>query len=89
MPVAKPIKAVLALFPVLHQTRAFQLREVGRNAALPHRQDFLKFGDRQFLPFQQQQKPQPARIGDQFQGLENRCHLCYCRTWCTNYINIF
>ena len=59
------IKDALTVAPVLHQTGPLQLREMRRDAALPHAQDLLEFGDRQFLALHQQEDPQPARIGQE------------------------
>jgi len=71
LPVANPIKTILALLPILHQTRAFELGKVRGNAALPHREDFLKFGYGQLFALQQQQQAQAAGIGNQLESLEN------------------
>ena len=62
----QPIKTVLALAPVFHQTSLLQLRQVRRDPALPHGKDFLQFSHRKLFPFHQQQQTQPGRVGDQF-----------------------
>ena len=41
------------------------------DAALPHGEDFLQFGNGQFLLLQQQQNTQPARVCNQLQSLED------------------
>ena len=43
---------------------------MGGNAALPHVEDFLQFGDRKFLLRQQKQDAQPAGIAQQPERFE-------------------
>ena len=50
---------------------ALELRQVRRNARLPHVQDFLDFGHRQLRLFQQQQQPQTRRVRQETQGFDD------------------
>src|SRR5262249_31741497 len=67
-------KAVFSLFSILNKTCTLQLGQMGRYAALAHCKDFLKFRNRQFLPFEQQKDANAAGVGDQLEAFQNRCH---------------
>jgi hypothetical protein len=62
------VESVLAGPPAGHQAGLFQLRQVGRDAALPLGQDLLHLGHRQLFLLEQQEQPEPARVRRQPQG---------------------
>ena len=72
--ILQAIKAVLAQPSIFHESRLAQLGQVRRDAALTHRENLLKLGNRQFFAFQQQQDADSRGIGKQPQRFEYRCH---------------
>ena len=56
---------------VAHQILAFELCELGRDSRLRQAEDFLQFGDHEFLLDQQQHQPQPHLIGQHAQRFQD------------------
>ena len=68
------VEAVLALAAVFDKAGLAELREVGRDAALAHGEEFLKLGDGELFAVEQEENADAGGVGEKAERFEDRRH---------------